>query len=65
MAREIREIPLTTERLLAEHDLVATVADRIRHANPRSRVVVISEALKNQIAAIDERLNRIAKALQD
>jgi glucosamine--fructose-6-phosphate aminotransferase (isomerizing) len=40
MAREIREIPLTTERLLAEHDLVATVADRIRHANPR--VVVIS-----------------------
>src|ERR1700720_2309423 len=40
MAREIREIPLITERLLAEHDLVATVADRIRHANPR--VVVIS-----------------------
>ena len=40
MAREIREIPLTTERLLAEHDLVATVADRIRHANPR--VIVIS-----------------------
>lgn len=40
MAREIREIPLTTERLLAEHDLVATVADRIRHANPR--VIVIA-----------------------
>src|SRR3982074_1921718 len=40
MAREIREIPLTTERLLAEHDLVAAVADRIRHASPR--VVVIS-----------------------
>src|SRR5258706_11409622 len=40
MVREIREIPLTTERLLAEHDLVATVAHRIRHANPR--VVVIS-----------------------
>src|ERR1700674_3330547 len=40
MAREIREIPLTTERLLAEHDLVATAANRIRHANPR--VVVIS-----------------------
>jgi glucosamine--fructose-6-phosphate aminotransferase (isomerizing) len=40
MAREIQEIPLTTERLLAEHDLVATVADRIRKANPR--VVVIS-----------------------
>jgi fructoselysine-6-P-deglycase FrlB-like protein len=40
MAREIREIPLTTERLLAAHDLVATVAHRIRHANPR--VVVIS-----------------------
>jgi glucosamine--fructose-6-phosphate aminotransferase (isomerizing) len=40
MAREIREIPLTTERLLAEHDLVAAVAHRIRQANPR--VVVIS-----------------------
>src|SRR6202140_1034372 len=40
MAREIREIPLTTERLLAEHDRVAAVADRIRRANPR--VVVIS-----------------------
>src|SRR6266705_3485010 len=39
MAREIREIPLTTERLLAEHDLVATVADRIRHANPRAAVI--------------------------
>jgi hypothetical protein len=36
MAREIREIPLTTERLLAEQDLVATVAHRIRHANPES-----------------------------
>jgi fructoselysine-6-P-deglycase FrlB-like protein len=31
---------LQTERLLAEHDLVATVADRIRKADPR--VVVIS-----------------------
>src|SRR5205085_10670012 len=40
MAREIGEIPLTTERLLAERDLVASVADRIRHADPR--VVVIS-----------------------
>jgi glutamine---fructose-6-phosphate transaminase (isomerizing) len=40
MAREISEIPLTTERLLAEHDLVAAVAERIRHADPR--VVVIS-----------------------
>src|SRR5260370_274064 len=40
MAREIREIPLTTGRLLAEHDLVASVADRIRLADPR--VVVIS-----------------------
>src|ERR1700720_1321058 len=40
MARESREIPLTTERLLAEHDRVAAVADRIRKANPR--VVVIS-----------------------
>ena len=40
MAREIREIPLSTERLLAEQDLVATVAHRIRQAN--SPVVVIS-----------------------
>src|ERR1700720_4620817 len=40
MAREIREIPLTTERLLAEHDLVATAANRIRQSNPR--VVIIS-----------------------
>src|SRR5258705_8837090 len=40
MAREIREIPLTTERLLAEQDLVGRVADRIRRADPR--VVVIS-----------------------
>jgi glucosamine--fructose-6-phosphate aminotransferase (isomerizing) len=40
MAREIREIPPATERLLAEHDLVAAVADRIRKAEPR--VVVIS-----------------------
>jgi glucosamine--fructose-6-phosphate aminotransferase (isomerizing) len=40
MAREIWEIPLTTERLPAEHDLVAPVADRIRAAGPR--VVVIS-----------------------
>jgi glutamine---fructose-6-phosphate transaminase (isomerizing) len=40
MAREIREIPLITERLLAEQDPVATVAHRIRHANPR--VVAIS-----------------------
>src|ERR1700682_6294643 len=40
MAREIREIPLTTERLLAEHDLVPPALDRIRRANPR--VVVIS-----------------------
>ena len=37
MAREIREIPLTTEPILAEQD---PVAHRIRHANPR--VVVIS-----------------------
>ena len=36
MAREIREIPLITERLLAEQD---PVAHRIRHADPR--VVVI------------------------
>jgi glucosamine--fructose-6-phosphate aminotransferase (isomerizing) len=40
MARKIQEIPLTTQRPLAEHELVATVADRIRHANPR--VVVLS-----------------------
>ena len=40
MSREIQEIPLTTERLLAERDLVTTVADRIRKTDPR--VVVIS-----------------------
>jgi glutamine---fructose-6-phosphate transaminase (isomerizing) len=40
MAREIREIPLATERLLAEQHLAASVADRIRRADPR--VVVIS-----------------------
>lgn len=40
MAREIREIPAATERVLADHDLVAAVASRVRHANPR--VVVIS-----------------------
>jgi glucosamine--fructose-6-phosphate aminotransferase (isomerizing) len=39
MAREIREIPLATERLLAGHDRVATVADRIRKANPRHVVI--------------------------
>jgi glutamine---fructose-6-phosphate transaminase (isomerizing) len=40
MAREIREIPATTERVLAEHGLVTTVANHIRRASPR--VVVIS-----------------------
>jgi glucosamine--fructose-6-phosphate aminotransferase (isomerizing) len=40
MAREIREIPLASERLLAQGDGVAAVADRIRSANPH--VVVIS-----------------------
>jgi glucosamine--fructose-6-phosphate aminotransferase (isomerizing) len=40
MAREIREIPLTTERLLAQHEAVVAVAHRIRCANPH--VVVIS-----------------------
>ena len=40
MAREIREIPTTAERLLAERDLIITVANRIRQADPR--VVVIS-----------------------
>lgn len=40
MAEEIREIPRTTERLLANHGLAATVADLIRRAKPR--VVVIS-----------------------
>jgi glutamine---fructose-6-phosphate transaminase (isomerizing) len=40
MAREIREIPGTAERLLEEHDLVANVVNRIRQADPR--VVVIS-----------------------
>src|SRR5258705_13677490 len=39
MAREIREIPLATERLLAEQYLVASVADRIRHADPRAVVI--------------------------
>src|SRR6478735_2826483 len=39
MAREIREIPHATERLLAEQDLVASVADRIRHADPRAVVI--------------------------
>src|SRR4051812_49071917 len=40
MAEEIGEIPLATERLLANHGSAARVADRIRQANPR--VVVIS-----------------------
>jgi glutamine---fructose-6-phosphate transaminase (isomerizing) len=40
MAREIREIPTKTERLLAEPDPIITVANRIRQADPR--VVVIS-----------------------
>src|SRR3954467_2421302 len=40
MARETREIPLATARLVAEQDGVAAVADRIREADPR--VVVIS-----------------------
>jgi glucosamine--fructose-6-phosphate aminotransferase (isomerizing) len=39
MAREIREIPPATERLLAGHDRVATVAARIRKANPRHVVI--------------------------
>src|SRR5215212_5265200 len=39
MAREIREIPPATERLLAEHDRVAIVANRIRKANPRHVVI--------------------------
>src|SRR5258705_10814358 len=38
-AWEIREIWLATERLLAEQDLVASVADRIRHADPRAVVI--------------------------
>jgi glutamine---fructose-6-phosphate transaminase (isomerizing) len=40
MAREIREIPLLTERLLAETESIAAVARRICTANPR--LVVIS-----------------------
>jgi glucosamine--fructose-6-phosphate aminotransferase (isomerizing) len=40
MAREIREIPATAERLLAEQDSIITVANRIKQADPR--VVVIS-----------------------
>ena len=40
MAREIREIPASAERLLAERELIAAVANRIRQADPR--VVIIS-----------------------
>src|SRR3984893_9493309 len=40
MAREIHEIPGAAERLLADHDLLAAVVNRIRRADPR--VVVIS-----------------------
>jgi glucosamine--fructose-6-phosphate aminotransferase (isomerizing) len=40
MAREIREIPTTAERLLADCDSIITVANRIRQADPG--VVVIS-----------------------
>jgi glucosamine--fructose-6-phosphate aminotransferase (isomerizing) len=39
MARETREIPLTTARLLAERDLVTAVAERIRQADPRAVVI--------------------------
>jgi glucosamine--fructose-6-phosphate aminotransferase (isomerizing) len=39
MAREIREIPPATERLLAKQHLVASVADRIRRADPRAVVI--------------------------
>jgi glucosamine--fructose-6-phosphate aminotransferase (isomerizing) len=40
MAREIREIPTTAERLLAERESIITVANRMRQADPR--VIVIS-----------------------
>src|ERR1700688_430932 len=40
MAREIREIPAAAERLLAERELIAVAANRIRQADPR--VVIIS-----------------------
>jgi glucosamine--fructose-6-phosphate aminotransferase (isomerizing) len=39
MAREIREIPSATERLLARDDAVAVVAERIRSANPQVAVI--------------------------
>ena len=39
MAREIREIPTTAERLLAERDSIITVANRIRQADPRVDVI--------------------------
>ena len=40
MAREIREIPASAERLLAKRELIAAAANRIRQADPR--VVIIS-----------------------
>jgi glucosamine--fructose-6-phosphate aminotransferase (isomerizing) len=40
MAREMREIPASAERLLLERELIAAVANRIRQADPR--VVIIS-----------------------
>ena len=39
MAREIREIPTTAERLLAKRDSIITVAHRIRQADPRVGVI--------------------------
>src|SRR3954447_17610264 len=40
MAREIREIPALTDRLLAKHDSIARAASLIRQANPS--VIVLS-----------------------
>src|SRR5215471_10019789 len=39
MAREIAEIPTAAERLLARHDAVCAIADRIRRAAPRLVIV--------------------------
>src|SRR5215470_11516879 len=39
MAREIAEIPAAAERLLARHDAVSAIADRIRRAAPRLVIV--------------------------
>src|SRR5207245_6998191 len=39
MAREIAEIPAAARRLLARHDAVSAIADRVRRAAPRIVIV--------------------------